>query len=120
MKDGCIFVALPLLFILECFFLMFLLDGDGSYFSAVCSLYRAIKMILFNIPFAIIMVVFSDLMIFAHMLLLILLYLFSGHMQAWIFWIVVIIAITILSCFLANFYTQKLYEQYRLYFKENN
>lgn len=124
------FLLLIVLFITQYFFTMFLLDSDGSCRSALFSVYRAVKMVVYNIPFALVTVLMICIMSTSMMFcmvgfakLLDYFELFNVlNLQA-MFCIMVFlphfVVLTMAICFVANFYTQKVYEQYRLYFNDN-
>jgi hypothetical protein len=117
-----------LIIVLQYFFAMFLLDNEASLSATFMALYRAAKMVLYNLPFVIAMMVFTIFMYLLLICLMILIGYISDYSLSYaislivslVFFLWLFITMTFSICFVANFYTQKLYEQYSLYFKENN
>lgn len=121
------------MFILHSWFAMFFLDSNGTAFAALQSLYRSFKMVIYNVPFLIATIflfgIVSVLLFFSVFFFMNLLGLFlaTNNFYVTMFgWFIIImflflfLCLMLLICFVANFYTQKVQEQYSLYFKENS
>jgi hypothetical protein len=132
--------------IIQYVFALFLLDSDGSWKAALYSLWRAIKMVFCNLQYMIIMTLVliflsSIILEFCKLIMLLLDYhddvifsitrisdpkiaiSFLGQTDLLLYsapFLLLLLSKIILFSFIANFYTQKVYEQYKLYFKENN
>ena len=114
----CKHLFLPF-FIYWIFFVAFLLDSNGRLQLAGLSLWRALKMLWYNLPFVGITTILFSLLFFPFALLL-------GYGQSilplWMFilrfCVVNLIQLPLLICFYINFYVKKKHEQFNLYFPE--
>ena len=112
---GFHYIITSLLFVGWIFFMMFLLDGNGSLLSPFYSLWRAAKMVLYSMPFILV----SFLLVRFNLFLLFLMFLsFVPNVYVTSMFPLCFLNFTFWICFYANFYIQKVHEQYKLYFKD--
>ncbi len=108
--------------ILASFFILFLLDSDGSPKAAFLSLWRAIKMLIYNIPGAI-TALFLPLVVLTCVMLIGLalgsLFNIAEHsgLRVVLIQLSVLVGDVVMVCFMTNFYIKRLHDQSGLYFE---
>lgn len=125
-----IFMAWALVWSIALLYLIFLLDSDASLKSAGLSIWRAAKMVFYNVPFFVITILCIVLIYYAVEGLFLLGTLgFDALCKAALFeqpvlrWVILgllnsidIFFMLILACFFVNYYIKKTHENYSLYF----
>ncbi|HEV2601072.1 MAG TPA: hypothetical protein VGT41_02135 [Candidatus Babeliales bacterium] len=125
---GTVFILLLMVMaVLSMFTIMFFLDGKVSIKNLLCSIYRALKMFLYNLPFICLLLLlgsvaflaisklFFGVVIWLASLVNIAMYpntVFSDVLISAFLFCVALVAI----CFFGNLYVKKSQEQYKLYF----
>ncbi len=110
---GVIFLYVP--DILAAFFMLFLLDSDGSPKSAVASIWRAIKMFAYNFPAALLVWIVGfvpGICIFWYLDSLKI-----GYVGSIVSYGIFIITLLFGICFMTNFYIKRLHDQCGIYFE---
>lgn len=97
------------------FCILFLLDSDGTFVSALYSVVRGFKMFLYNLPFCII---FYSFFWIATYVLFITIFSVFGPQSFLLSAIVAALLTPIPLCFLNNFYIKRLHDQFGLYYPE--
>jgi hypothetical protein len=107
------------------FFTSFFFDSAGSFGAALGSLYRSFTMGIYNIPFVIVItLLMMTITLGLSLLWMACVELFGLETKPFLLIFSLMIGLfvggTAWICFIANFYTQKIYQQYDLYFKSIN
>lgn len=122
-------VALLMVGWFSAFFILFLLDSNASLKSVVYSLYRALKMVLYNFPFCFILAGVLTLMYGLTSMLEIFLvdHLVSAgyinhDVRSFVFSNIkmvvdLLLFLPIVACFTTNYYIKRLHDQFNLYFE---